>query len=103
MTQWCVTERAVPTLATKRKLIASPFLTHPTALPCSLFPVPCSLFPVPCSLFPVPCSLLPTPCSLLPTPCSLLPTPCSLFPVPFSHQSYVHNSNTKAICLKIIH
>ncbi|NEQ87081.1 MAG: hypothetical protein F6K26_45740 [Moorea sp. SIO2I5] len=32
LTRWCVTGRAVPTLATRRKIRASPSLTHPTAL-----------------------------------------------------------------------
>ncbi|NEP50465.1 MAG: hypothetical protein F6K65_17275 [Moorea sp. SIO3C2] len=46
--RWCVTGRTIATLATKRKMRASPPLTHPTH---SLFPVPDSRFPIPDSLY----------------------------------------------------
>ncbi|NEO22605.1 MULTISPECIES: hypothetical protein [unclassified Moorena] len=67
--------RAIPTLAvrygtgypntTRRKISASPSLTHPTQL---LFPIPDSRFPIPDSRFPIPDSRLPIPDSRFPIP-----------------------------------
>ncbi|NEQ81641.1 MAG: hypothetical protein F6K26_15715 [Moorea sp. SIO2I5] len=68
--RWCVTGRAIPTLATRWKIRASPSLTHPTPTPDSRFPIPNSLLPITYSRFPVPCSLFPVP-SL--TTCPFLP------------------------------
>ncbi|NEO48655.1 MAG: hypothetical protein F6K55_32965 [Moorea sp. SIO4A3] len=60
LTGWCVTGRAVPRLAMRRKMKASPSLTHPTQLTAdrtsssvrvahmltSRFPIPDSRFPI---------------------------------------------------------
>ncbi|NEO36834.1 MAG: hypothetical protein F6J90_11155 [Moorea sp. SIOASIH] len=57
LTWWCVTGRAILTLAVERKIRATPSLTHPTPLPTpdSRLPTPDSRLPIPYSLFPVPC------------------------------------------------
>ncbi|NEO73764.1 hypothetical protein [Moorena sp. SIO3H5] len=59
MTWWCVTGRAILTLAVERKIRATPPLTHPTPIPDSRFPIPDSRFPIPDSRFPIPDSLFP--------------------------------------------